>query len=82
VRVIHRSYGRPGTLYLCNFETVEPIDAKLCTIDYVAKFSELTKTFKLSSAVMSCPCTWVNVSSRSFFMGFQTDAQVERDPGE
>jgi hypothetical protein len=33
-------HGRPRTLDPYNFETVEPIDAKLCTIDFVTKFSE------------------------------------------
>jgi hypothetical protein len=37
VRIIHRSYGWPPTLSLCNFETIESTNAKLCTIDYITK---------------------------------------------
>jgi hypothetical protein len=50
-RVIHSSfYGRDAT---CVFETVESVDAKLCTTDNVAKFSEFENMFAIGLAVTS-----------------------------
>ena len=43
VKAIAVSYGRPPTLTLSNSETLEPIDTKFCTLDYVGDISGCAK---------------------------------------